>query len=594
MVGSADVLFEVSWEVCNKVGGIYTVLMSKAKLVSQRYGDNYFAIGPYFHDKVIGEFEELVPPDEMKGVFEDLKNQGIICHFGRWLIKGEPKAILLDFTGFLGKGNDIKGQHWNDFQIDSLNVAYDYTEPVVWSTAAGMLIERMSSLFKGKRIVAQFHEWLAGAGLLYLKKNRVPVGTVFTTHATILGRSIAGSNVDLYGILEGIDSNKEAYNYGIASKHQMEKASCQKADVFTTVSQITAMEAEHLLGRKPDVILPNGLDFEAFPTFEEASVKHKHLKFRVKEFILYQFFPYQQFNLDETLIYFIFGRYEFQNKGIDVFIEALSRLNMQLIEEKSDRTIAAFFFIPAGIKGLKAELIENKRYYEDVKESVDDEMENLRPRIIYTLVSRKTLTKENLFEESFLTEIKKKMLKFSKDGRTPSLVTHDLFDENNDAIINHFRANNLFNKANDKVKVIFYPTYLTGADGLLDLAYYEAILGAHLGVFPSYYEPWGYTPLETAALGVASVTTDLAGFGRYICEECEQLEYPGIYVLKRYKKSREEIVDGLFQILYHYASLSKEKRVENKIEARRLASLADWKNLIGSYFKAHDMAAEKV
>lgn len=595
MSSEADIFLEVSWEICNKVGGIYTVIMSKAKQIAKRYGENYYTIGPYFHDKAVGEFEEAVVPDELKGTFDRLKGQGIVCHIGNWLIKGEPKAILIDFSGYFHKADEIKTEHWDKFKIDSLNAPGDYTEPVVWGDAVGILIEELANgIFKGKKLVAQFHEWLAGSALLRLKMDNVRIGKVFTTHATILGRSIAGSDVDLYGLLGQIDADKEAYNYGVAAKHQMEKACAQNADAFTTVSQITGMEAEHLLAKKPDVILPNGLDLETFPSFEESSIRHKNFKYRMKEFVLYNFFPYQEFDLDETLIYFIVGRYEFQNKGIDIFIKALGKLNEQMRTEKSGKTVVAFVIIPAGIKGIKSELIENKRYYEDIKESVDAEVESLRSSVMYSMISKKPLTKENLFTESFLADTKRKLLKFHKKGKNPLLATHDLYDENGDIILRSFAENKLFNREEDRVKVVFYPTYLTGADGLLDLAYYETITGSHLGVFPSYYEPWGYTPLEAAALGVAAVTSDLSGFGKYICNECSQSENPGVYVLERHNKSHDQTVQGLYNILYHYASLTKDGRIENKIEAHRIAELADWKKLITFYFEAHQLAATKV
>ena len=559
----AELLFEVSWEVCNKVGGIYTVVMSKAHESMAYYNGNYYLIGPYFHDKAVGEFEEEVFPDELKDAFEELRKIGISCRFGEWLIKGQPHVILIDFSGFYYKLNEIKTNLWNDYRIDSLNTGADFNDPVLFSYAAGTVIQKIVEK-TNKKAVAQFHEWMVGAGLLYLKKNNVKCGTVFTTHATILGRAIAGSNIDLYsGIMDKIDSGKEAYTYGIPAKYQVEKQCALNADVFTTVSEITGMEAEKLLKRKPDVLLPNGLDVDAFPSFEECSIKHKQFKFRMKEFVLYYFFPYYSFDLDETYLFFIFGRYEFQNKGIDVFIKALSKLNKKLQDEGSGRTIVAFFFIPADIKGIKMELVENKRYYEDVKESVDNSIETIRANAIYGLISRKKLEKETLFSADFLTEVKKKMMRFSRAKKIPPLVTHDLHDENSDAIINYFRKYGLDNSEGSKVKVVFYPTYLSGADGLLDLAYYETIMGSHLGVFPSTYEPWGYTPLETSMLGVASITTDSAGFGRYIYPECRAniSDNPGIFVIKRFGKKEEDTTNELADVLHYYSTISKDAKV---------------------------------
>jgi len=597
----ADILFEVSWEICNKVGGIYTVISSKAKQMAEKYGvDNYFCVGPYFHQKVLGEFQESTIPEQFRQICEEFKQQGIICHFGTWLIKGEPNAILIDFQGYYAKANEIKEKLWEWFKIDSLNCPQDVTEPLTWAYAAGILIEKISKALYNKKIVAQFHEWLSGAGLLYLKKN-AKISTVFTTHATILGRAIA-SNENLYAILDKINPEQEAYKYGIQAKYLLERESAQNADVFTTVSEITGTEAEYLLKKKPDVLLPNGLDMESFPSFEDVSVKHKEMKFRIKEFMLYYFFPYYSFELDEALIFFIFCRYEFKNKGIDTFIKALARLNDHLKEEKSDKTIVAFFFVPTQVKSIKFDLVENKEYYEDIRESVDNSIQEIRNRVVVDLSSQKNLSKENVFGADFLSEVKKKVLRFARGGR-PSICTHDLVDENNDAISNLLKQTGLDNLPDDKVKVVFYPTYLTGADGLLDLNYYEAIIGGHLGVFPSIYEPWGYTPLEAGALGVASITTDLSGFGQFvnntrppeICtlEHCDPRREKGIFVARAMGKKEDEIVDELFNIFLYYSSLNKSQRIDNKIEARRLASLADWKMLVNNYIQAHNLALEK-
>ncbi|MDD5086772.1 MAG: hypothetical protein PHV16_03375 [Candidatus Nanoarchaeia archaeon] len=319
----ADYLFEVSWETCNKVGGIYTVVKSKASYMMDYYKENYFCVGPYFPDKVAGEFQEKVPPENIKNVFEKLKKEGISCHYGVWLIKGEPKTILVDFSDFTYKNNEIKTSLWQDFNIDSLNTQYyDYDEPVIWSYAVGLMINELSKQLN-KKIVAQFHEWMSGPGILCLKQNNSNVSTVFTTHATILGRTMSFANEDLYSLLDKIDPEKKAREYNIQAKYLTEKQSALNSDVFTTVSEITAIEAKHLLGRNPDIILPNGLNIKKFPTFEEASIKHQLFREKIREFIMFYFFPYYSFDLENTLFYFLCGRYEFRAKGIDVFIKSL-------------------------------------------------------------------------------------------------------------------------------------------------------------------------------------------------------------------------------------------------------------------------------
>lgn len=592
MEKKADILFEVSWEVCNKVGGIYTVVKSKAAKMVESYGNNYFMVGPYFVSKALGEFQEELPNEFCKSAFEDLKKNGIICHFGKWLIEGTPFVILIDFVNYKHRINNIKRELWDWYKIDSLRATADYDEPVVWAYAAGMLIEKLSTCYKNERIAAQFHEWLSGAGLLYLKKKNVKIATVFTTHATVLGRTLANSNIDLYNVWDKINPDQEVYKYNVEAKHLIEKNSAAFADIFTTVSEITGMEASHLINKNPDVLLPNGLDISKFPTFEELAIKHRLQRDRIREFMLYYFFPYYTFDTKETLVYFIAGRYEFHDKGIDIYIKALGKLNEKLKQSKSKKTIIAFIWVPANIRNIRPELLENKTLYQDIKDALEEVIDDVEKNIIYSFVSNKKSTMESLFDDDFLTEMKIRIARFVKKGK-PQLLTHDLYDEN-DVILRTIISANLKNEEQDPVKIVYYPIYLSGADGLLNLNYYEAMQGSHLGIFPSYYEPWGYTPLEAGALGVSSVTTDLAGFGRYFCAECVQTDTPGIFVLKRLNKSDDDVVSQLVDVMFKFANLSKDDRIANKLQARKTASMADWKSFVNNYIEAHNLAVDKV
>ncbi|MFH2027522.1 MAG: glycogen/starch synthase [Nanoarchaeota archaeon] len=589
----ADYLFEASWEVCNKVGGIYTVITSKAANIQGYYKDNYYLIGPYFPKKAHGVFQEDIPPEKLKGVFKQLENEGISCHFGTWVVKGNPKVILLEFSKYIPNKNSIKTKLWDDYKIDSLYTEfYDFDEPVIWANAVGRLLEECRNSFQGK-IVAQFHEWLSGAAILYLKSHKVSIGTIFTTHATALGRAIASSGQDIYGMLGNIDPEQEAQKLGVKPKHQLEAASAKNADVFTTVSEITGIEAEKLLGRKPDVLLPNGLDIHKFPTIDKLSIRHNLFKAKVFDFLIYYFFPHYPFDLDNTLVYFLAGRHEFRDKGIDMYINALALLNQKLKKEKSKRTIVAFFWVPGNIQGIKPEILENKRNYEDIADSISDEIKNIQHRLVHSLITKKKIDEFSIFDEELDEELKSKIMRFKSTEINPPLSTHNLYDENHDDILNGIKAVGLNNSADDKVKVVYYPIYLTGADGLLDTSYYESMTGSHLGVFPSYYEPWGYTPLESAGLGVPAITTDLAGYGRFIKSKLTG-DCPGIYVISRFNKSYDESVKELAEKMYEFASLPDRQRVYCKTHARRTAEITDWGLLIGNYIKAHNLAAKKL
>jgi glycogen synthase len=596
----ADFLFEVSWEVCNKVGGINTVIKSKIPQTVSRYGDKYCLVGPYFHDKVKGEFEELVLPEEYREGSEALKGIGIVPHYGKWLTEGSPNTLLLDFQPFFERKDEVKKKLWDMYKIDSLNSSNEFDEPAVWGWAVGIIIESFFNRYNAEwKIATVFHEWLSGAGILYLKSQKCRIATIFITHATVMGRCLANAGVDLYQrdgedklLLDRMDFDKEAYDRHMQSKHQLEKASANATDVFATVSEITGMEAEHVLRKKPDLLVPNGLNLDDFPTVEENSIKHRIFRDKIYHFLLYYFFPYYHLDIDNTLIYFIASRYEMRDKGIDIFIKALSRLNQKLKEERSKKSIVTFFWVPSGVRGVKQEIVENKTMFKDVEDSLKDNSEHVMWRLLSTFVGDKPIIKETIFDKAFLADIKKKVMKFKREETAPPICTHDLIDHN-DEITRSLSEEGLLNSREDKVKVIFYPIYLTGADGLLDLTYYEAIQGAHLGVFPSFYEPWGYTPLEAGALGVASITTDLAGFGKYIEGKTDE-KCLGICVLKRLGRPDAEVIDALYDRLYTYAEMPKKNRVDNKLEARKMASLADWDSLILNYFNAEDMAIDRV
>ncbi len=584
----ADILFELSWEVCNKVGGIYTVVMSKAALM-KKHCKNYILVGP-LQEKSKYDFEAQKPPEEIRQSFEELAAEGIKCQYGVWKIKGEPTVILIDFYELVNKKDSIKSEMWEKYQIDSMNVGWDFEEPMLWSYAAGKMIESITKKYPWQKASVHCHEWMAGFALLYLKSKKVKTGAVFTTHATMLGRSLAGNNVDLYSQLEHLDPQHEAHRLNVESKFLTERACAHTADIFTTVSEITSIEAEKLLGRKADVLVLNGLDIGKFPTIEETSIKHVTVRDKIREFLSYYFFPYYYFDLSHNLVYFIVGRYEFRNKGLDILIRALGKLNQRLKEEDSKRTISVFLWIPAGQSGIRTEILENKNFFRHIKNFVEYHSEDIIKKVVSNIINQKKLTITNIFEEEFLHQLKKDSLNFKREG-DPPLSTHYM-DEKNDAMVQALRENGLNNKEEDKVKAIIYPVYLDGADEMINLSYYDTIAGCHLGLFPSYYEPWGYTPLEGAALGVASLTTDLAGFGRFIQKHEKKKE--GIFVLKRMDRSEEEQIDDFTDIMYHYAKLNRYQRVHNKTVAKSLAAYADWSILIENYIEAHNRAVDKV
>jgi len=598
----AEYLFEVSWEVCNKVGGIHTVLTSKVKQMQEHY-KNYYLIGPYYGNNSRIEFIEQAAPVEFKSIFDDLEKEGVKCHYGFWeCVKEHPKVILIDFSGMIPLKNNIKESYWNDYKIDSLRGQWDFEEPSLWSYAVGKLIERLkTALLINNKIVVHFHEWLAAFGLLYLKRHCKNVATVFTTHATVLGRTLASNGVDLYNMLNRIDPLTESYRFNVEAKHLTEKAAALNADIFTTVSEVTGFEAEKFFGRKPDLLLYNGLDVAQFPSFEDISIKHRASRGRIREFLTYYYFPYYTFDINNSLIFFTLGRFEYHDKGYDILIRALGKLNESLKNEslkkdapdtgsKGVDTVTVFFWIPMEHGDMKIELLENKNYYMHIKNYVHSHGAEIMTRIIYDALSRKDNIEEDFIDKEFLTHLHRDLITFERNG-TPPFSTHNI-DELNNPLVVAFRQNNLLNRKEDHVKVIIEPVYLEGNDGFIDLDYYDAISGCHMGLFPSYYEPWGYTPLESAALGVPALTTDLTGFGRFVKNHNSGKE--GIYLLERLNKNEDSVIEELAGVMRKFLRFTQQERVDCKLNAKNFSNLADWKIFIEDYVNAHNAALHKI
>lgn len=587
----ANVVFECSWEVCNKVGGIYTVIESKA-LHMLKYYEEYYLVGPYSNLKSDTEFKEEEPPKIWKDIFYELSSEsGIVCHYGTWLIEGEPKVILLEFDSIKYKTNYLKKYFWDNFKIDSLYSSWEFEEPMLWSYATGLLIDKYQKKTAKKNIIGHFHEWLSGFGLLYLKKNNPIVNTVFTTHATMLGRSLASKGVDIYSNLEKIDAYNEARKNGIIDKFSIEKASAQNADCFTTVSEITGKEAEHFLDKKPDVLTLNGFNADQYPTIEETSLMHIHARRKLREYITYHFFPYYPIELKHNLIFSVYGRPETKNKGIDIFIKALAKLNDYLKNSNSgERTITVFFWPLQGNNGPKMELMQSKDYFKQIKEHIEQHSENIINDILYDVLYNKPIKVDTSLNEKFLSNIRKKYFLLKRKGN-PLICSYDIGYEQNNDIIRLLLENGLNNSQENKVKVIFYPTDLNNDNILLNIDLYDAISGCHLTVLPSYYEPWGYTPLESIAVGVPTITTDLAGFGKYISKKKNKNEKTeGVFILERYKKNDSEVTEKLFQLLKQFSLFKHYERVQEKVKAKELSFTVDWLLLIQNYIEAHNFA----
>ena len=535
-----DYIFESSWEVCNKVGGIYTVLSTRAKTLQEEFPDKIIFIGPdCWGDKKCPFF---IPDSSILKEWQE--STTLKVKVGRWDIPGKPISILVDFAPFFAEKDSIYGKLWEDFQVDSLHSYGDYDEASMFSYAAGLVVESLYKFLKleNKKVIYQANEWMCGLGALYIKKNIPAIGTIFTTHATSIGRSIAGNNKPLYEYLWAYNGDQMAGELNMQSKHSIEKQTAWNVDCFTTVSDITATECKELIDKPVDIVLPNGFEDDFVPKGSEFTKKRNAARkalLKLANVLTGSQFP------DDTLIVGTSGRYEFRNKGIDVFIEAMNRLNH---DEKLQKPVLAFLEVPAWVGDPRKDVLERLQKAKGV----------------------------NTYD-------------------TPldlPMITHNLYNMSDDKVINMMKNYNMWNRKEDKVKVIFIPSYLNGDDGILNMPYYDVIIGKDLTVYPSYYEPWGYTPLESVAFSVPCITTDLAGFGVWantIKGAYSEIE-DGVKTIHRTDYNYSEVADAIKDTVLKYSGFTPAQVKKCRAKASQLSKKALWKKFIKYYYQAYDIA----
>lgn len=538
-----DYIFESSWEVCNKVGGIYAVLSTRAKTLQDRLHNRLVFIGPDCWKETESPYFQ-----EDDNLFREWQlaasKQGLKIRVGRWTVPGEPIAVLVDFNQYFSKKNEIYGQLWNDFQVDSLHAYGDYDEASMFSYAAALVVGSFYDFYLDakKKVVYHGNEWMTGLGLLYVQKHYPQIATIFTTHATSIGRSIAGNNKPLYDYLFAYNGDQMAEELNMQSKHSIEKQTAHHVDCFTTVSDITARECLELLDKPVDVVLPNGFEDDFVPRGAAFTRKRKWARKRlldVANALLGTDLG------DETLLISTSGRYEFRNKGVDVYIEAMNRL---LRDKNLDKNVVAFVKVPGWVgeprKDLQDRLASGKKFYTPLE--------------------------------------------------VPS-VTHWLHDMSHDNVLSMLKHLDMQNRKEDRVKLIFIPCYLTGNDGILNLSYYDVILGNDLCIYPSYYEPWGYTPLESVAFKVPCVTTDLAGFGLWANSEIGHYGEigDGVKVIHRTDYNFSEVADNIKDTVSKFSHFTVAQVKKSRDNASKLSKKALWSHFIKYYEDAYDIALRK-
>ena len=559
-----DFIFESSWEVCNKVGGIYTVLSTRAKTLQAAHQDKIFFIGPGLWKREDGNYTKEESPyfkEDNSLLTEwqwEAKESGLDVRVGRWMVPGEPIAILVDFVPFYEKKNEIYGWLWENYSVDSLHAYGDYDEASMFSYAAALVVE---SLYKwnvergawneNTKIIYHANEWMCGLGALYVNNKLPQVGTIFTTHATSIGRSIAGNMKPLYDYLFAYNGDQMAGELNMQSKHSIEKQTAHHVDCFTTVSDITAKECVELLDKPVDVVLPNGFDNSFVPKAAQFTSKRKAARRRLLD--VANALLGEQLD-DDTLIISTSGRYEFRNKGIDVFVEAMNRL---LRDKALKKKVVAFIEVPGWVGEPRKDLQERLEKMQNSKKNDDAPV-------------------------------------FTAPLDVPQ-VTHWLHNMSHDNVLGMLKFFDMHNRKDENVKVIFLPCYLDGKDGILNIAYYDIVLGNDLCIYPSYYEPWGYTPLEAVAFKVPCITTDLAGFGLWansVFGHYGEIT-DGVKVIHRTDYNYSEVADNIKDTVADFSNFTKKQIDECRKNAETLSKKALWSEFIKYYEKAYDIALSK-
>lgn len=540
---SPDYIFESSWEVCNKVGGIYTVLSTRAKTLQDAFRDKIIFIGPDLadaNDLYFSEDETLFIEWRKQALAE-----GLAIRVGRWKVPGEPIAVLVDFSQYFKDKNEIYTRLWELYQVDSLHAYGDYDEASMFSYGAAKVVESFYNFYldKSKKVIYHGNEWMTGLGLLYINSKLPNIATLFTTHATSIGRSIAGNNKPLYDYLFAYNGDQMACELNMQSKHSIEKQTAMNVDCFTTVSEITANECKELMEKPVDFVLPNGFENDFVPKGAQFTRKRNAARKRIFE--VANALLGVDFDDQNTLVISTSGRYEFRNKGVDVYIEAMNRLQR---DNRLNKKILAFIEVPGWVGEPRQDLIDRLNSGH----------------------------------------------KFDTPLHVP-MITHWLHNMSHDNVLDMMKYLDMQNRQEDNVKLIFLPCYLNGDDGIFNMKYYDLVLGNDMCIYPSYYEPWGYTPLEAIAFKVPCITSDLAGFGLWANSEIGHVGeiIDGVKVVHRTDYNYSEVADKIKDTVAEFSNFTAADVKKSRSNADKLSKKALWSNFIKYYYEAYDFALRR-
>ncbi|TDN38246.1 glycosyltransferase [Hymenobacter sp. UV11] len=597
-----SLLIEVAWEVCNQVGGIYTVIRSKVPATMPAWGGRYCLLGPYFPLMAQGEFESY-DDDQLAGMNDPyatavrtLRAQGMDICLGVWLVTGRPRTVLINPFQKYGELATLKSDLWRDHKIPAPDNDDLLHQVIAFGHLATQFIETVARQTVDQwRVVGHFHEWMTGVAIPELRRRQVPVHLLFTTHATLLGRYLAMNDPNFYDNLMLVDWRAQARHFNIEPAVSMERAAAHGSHVFTTVSELTVRECIYLLDRIPDAVLPNGLNIERFVALHEFQNLHKLYKDKIHEFVMAHFFQSYSFDLDQTIYLFTSGRYEYHNKGFDLTLEALARLNHRLQQSGLEGQVVMFFITKRPYTSINPLVLQSRAQLEEVRQTCRAIEEQVGERLFYAAAAshdHRLPDLDSMVDDYWKLRYRRGLQSW-KTTALPSVITHNLVNDQDDDILNFVRKANLVNNQHDRVKIVYHPDFVSTTSPLFGMDYGQFVRGCHLGVFPSYYEPWGYTPLECAARGVPAITSDLSGFGDYVQKNVPEHEDKGIFVVRRQERSFDQAAEELTDMLWNFVLLSRRERIAQRNRVESSADIFDWKNLRVYYDRAYALALER-
>ncbi|WP_439555958.1 glycosyltransferase [Dyadobacter sp.] len=587
-------LFEISWEVCNQAGGVFTYIKSKIPTMVDTYDDRYMLIGPYFAEKAESHFRPLQEIDQLAlaEAVALVRSLGFEVHYGYWLLdEARPKVLLINPVVSRNVLNGAKGRFWQRFEISSLETDELRDLVLGFGEVAGILLKKLvDKLDADQDVIAHFHEWMSASCLADLEYGKVRIATVFNAHATLLGRYLASNEEPYFHHMPYYDWQQKSSEYGILPRVALERCAAQAAHVLVTNSEVTAWECELFLSRKPEYIIRNGIHRKpegGHEVFELHLQNRQKIDATVKALIT----PSYPFKTDNTLYFFTSGIYEFYNKGFDITLRAIARLNEMLANRDTDISIVFFVISKQPFSNIRPDILESRQRFQDLQKICKKISQQLGPDLYSNVINKHNAALPNLntlIDEDLHVTWREAKAEFRREGLPPA-VTHLL--DGPDEISSFLSAHQLDNREENKVKVFYHPDYIERATSVFSMDYPEFVRGCHLGIFPSLYEPWGYTPMEAALKGTPVITSDLSGFGRYIQTVIPPESEDGIKMLYRRYHSDDEAVETLANMLLDFAdTFEREHYVPRVTLPKTVVDTVCWTELMRYYRDVYRLA----